>query len=149
MRHEIPAGWVELCEPEEVTERARRPISYIEAKLGTLPGVAAAALTAEKLGVADADQLAGLNDEASAALMASMGEGLPLMDEMNDLLIIARLRDWSFPKNGEPWATVDALLDLPSAAYKALRELCSSTEGIGVDAPPDADPKASTPNSDG
>ena len=101
MKHDLSNGnWVEVCEVNEVTERRRRPI--------------VSALTS----------LQDLNKEFPAmggedvALKTSTLESL---EGLNDLLILARAKAWSFDKE----ITLDNILDLPSEDYDTLRNLCA------------------------
>lgn len=118
-RHELTAGgWVELRPAKAVPERLRRPV-----KAGYTRLLANRAF-AETVGKAQSDGLASLadiDDDKATELVEQMADSLPMLDEVNDLVVVARVASWSFGDT----VTVDALLDLPGEVYDELRALCA------------------------
>jgi hypothetical protein len=72
----------------------------------------------------DVDQ--DLSDEAKAAQVAQSlnPDTLDLYSNLNDLLIVARVSEWSYDLP----ITLDGVLDLPSNAYEVLQEV--TAQGI-------------------
>lgn len=113
-------GWALLRDPRRVTERQRRPVTRLQAKV---MGSAVGALLAEKERREAAGEAAGPLDEwfteESRKLMGS--QDYMLLDDYNDALIEALVAEWSY--DGTPSA--DAALDLPGEAYEALKAECA------------------------
>ncbi len=153
-RHDLPNGWADLIDNEDVTERARRPIMLLQTKLAQLPSMKDAAKTAATAGVQDQAALSALGDEQTEAIISDLGDVMPLMFDLNDLMVVARAKRWSYvypewePNAGDPIpVTVDGLRDLPRSDYEALQALCASMEGLVADTDVSPDPKALTSNS--
>jgi hypothetical protein len=88
------------------------------------------------------------NVDANEGLIAAqLGDGMVLIDQMQDASIMARLKEWSFTdEDGAILPIVaDSLLDLPGGAYDVLKELCKDLP-MGLDLEPSPDPKAPTPS---
>lgn len=119
-RHDLTSGgWVELRPAKAVPERLRRPVKTRMTRL------LANKAFAETVGMAQADGLASLqdiDDERATELVEQMADSLPLLDEVNDLVVVARVAAWSYGDS----VTVDALLDLPGDVYDELRALCAA-----------------------
>jgi hypothetical protein len=102
----------------DVTERQRRPIKRIQAQLAAMPAFVAAVKEAEA-----AQKVAGgeLTPDQQLAIAGGMGEAFDLLEDLNDHLIGAVVRGWSysFPVSS------DAAQDLPGRDLDALREACA------------------------
>jgi hypothetical protein len=110
-RIELPNGaWANLRTPSAVPERLRRPVT--KAMFVIASGSAGKALLEVK---------EDLTDEEKAAQVAQSlnPDTLDLYSSLNDLLIVARVSEWSF----ELPITLDGVLDLPSSAYEILQEV--------------------------
>ena len=115
MSEKIPlsnGGWAVLRDPKAVTQRLRRPVEKAFLKVGQ--GSARAAL----------ENAGEITTEAQANRVASAidPDTLDLFNELNDLIVIARLESWSLDKP----LTIDSLLDLPDEDYKALRSAAAN-----------------------
>lgn len=128
-------NWAHLRDPKKVPERLRRPIVQ--------------ALT-RALADNGGEQLAGLDpkdlqapDAAAKVSQYLKPEFLTVMADVNDLLVIALVDEWSF----DVPVSLDSVLDLPGDEYDALqtgvapllKDVLPSFDG-------DADPKALTSN---
>ena len=143
-RHPVPGGWVELRDPQEVTERQRRPVRQLTVRLTAVPGMGEAIATAAAEG-GDQVTLENVTAEKEAEIRAHLGEGFALVEELQDAAIMARLAAWSFtdPEGTPLPVTGDSLLDLPGPAYDALKELCKDVT-LGPDLTPTPDPQSPT-----
>ena len=100
----LPDGaWAVLRSPSAVPERLRRPV--VKAMFA---GIAAASQTTDNVGQ---DALA-------------MVDNLEVYSELNDLVIVARVAEWSFDLP----IVLDSILDLPGNAYDHLKLVCA--EGL-------------------
>lgn len=139
-RHLLAAGaWADLRDPQDVSERLRRPVRAIQMRLAKDPAFAGVVAEAKDKGVKALEDI----DESAAVQMATaMGdESMELMEELNDRLILSRVAGWSF----EAEITADGLLDLPGAAYDTLKELCAKGGLDGeADFSPSTDPASPT-----
>ncbi len=145
-KHEIDGGWVLLRDPSEVTERGRRKVRNVMFELAAVPGMDKIFDLAQADG--NTPDAVKRNVEANEGLIASqLGDGMSLIDQMQDASIMARLKEWSFlDENGGALPLVaDSLLDLPGGAYDALKELCKDLP-MGLDLEPSPDPKAPMPS---
>jgi len=112
---ELPRGaYAILRDPAEVPERYRRPI--VAAQLGFASSKQA--LAAAQTFIATDDQAVSEDARLDAAADLIGAGALSAIDDISDLLIVALVDSWSF---SQP-ITVDGVLDLPSSAYRALRE---------------------------
>jgi hypothetical protein len=112
----MPSGaTVDLRDVSDVTERQRRPIKRINSKLAALPSFVAAVQEAEA-----AQKVSGeaLTMDQQLSIAAGMGEAFDLLEALNDNLIVAAVRGWSY---GFP-ITEDSVQDLPTRDLDALRE---------------------------
>lgn len=109
-------GWAELRPHEQVSERQRRPILALMVRMHETGAFA----TAEDDDEDAAGDTAAAVDTAAAADEASTMSGgkLALIEELNDLLIVARVVRWSYGDGVDR----DAVLDLPGPVYDALRD---------------------------
>ena len=112
MRVDLPDGaFAELYDPLKVPERKRRPV--VAALVAFMKDRAAA-------NVPQFDTKAMSEDEA-AALSAQLDPDLLIAaDALNDSVVVALVREWSFGAVSE-----DVLLDMPADAYKVLSEACA------------------------
>jgi len=107
----LPSGATADLRPVcDITERHRRPIKRLQAQLMKLTEFAEAVQKAQdkkRLSKADRD-----------ALAEGLGDAFDPLEELNDRLVIAAVRGWSydFPVD------YDNLLDLPGRDIDALRE---------------------------
>lgn len=112
---EFPGGWAKLRDPEDVTERARRPLVLVQ------EGIVASdvgQIVMEKKAAGEE-----ISDEEMGRMMAPLIGSSTWEDfhrRQYDLNICALIEEWSF----EAPVSVEALLDIPGRAYKALRAEC-------------------------
>lgn len=136
-KHEVPGGWVELRDTDEVSERFARRMRALQFQMSTNADVMKV--------ISSQDDLKGAleaNPELAVQVGAAISSAMPVIDQLGDVTIVARVTSWSF---GMP-CTEDSVLDLPGPAYEALKELCADTlAAIRVDTEPSPDPKATTP----
>ena len=112
VRLELPEGeWADLYDPIKVPERKRRPVvralvTFMKDRQGA---------DVPQFGAED------LSDEEKAAAIAANldPELLVAADDLNDAVVIALVREWSFGA-----VTTDVLLDLPADTYEALSNAC-------------------------
>lgn len=104
-------GWALLRDPQNITERQRRPINRLQARVA---GSAVGALLAHKATMSDAEF-----EEESRKILGS--EDFALLDELNDALIGVLVESWSY--DSEPSA--ETALDLPGPVYEALKNECA------------------------
>jgi hypothetical protein len=104
-------GWALLRDPQNITERQRRPLNRLQARVA---GSAVGALIAHKATMTDVEF-----EEESRKILGS--EDFALLDELNDALIGVLVDSWSY--DSEPSA--DAALDLPGPVYEALKNECA------------------------
>jgi len=131
-------GWADLRDPAEVPERLRRPVRRLQMALAANPAFASVVKDATTKGVAAVEEI---SDEQAAEMVAQMGDSYDLIDQLNDRLVLQRVMGWSFG----PDVTLDALQDLPGAAYDELRALCADGAlDTGVDTSPSQDEASPT-----
>lgn len=114
-RIQLPGGWADLRPVSDVTERMRRPIKKLSAKLTSFPSFMSA------IGQAQASTGGGeteLSQTEQLAIAASMGEAFDVLEELQDALVVAVTRGWSW----EHPVSADGVLDLPGPALDALRQ---------------------------
>jgi hypothetical protein len=112
-RINLPSGATADLRPvADVTERLRRPIKRIQTKLAGMPAFASAVAEAQASGGKD------LSPDQQLKIAAGMGEAFDLLEELNDRLIVAAVRGWSFPFE----VTAENAQDLPGRDLDALRE---------------------------
>lgn len=106
----LPGGaWADFRPVSDITERMRRPIKKLSTQLASHPDFVAAVQSAQGKELTQAEQL---------QLAGVMGDAFDVLEELQDRLVCAAVRGWSFDQDVTP----DELLDLPSAALDALRE---------------------------
>jgi hypothetical protein len=107
----LPSGaTADLRPAADITERHRRPLKRIQTQLMRLTDFGAAiekARSSKKLTKADQD-----------ALAAGLGEAFEPLEELNDRLVVAAVRGWSYDFPVE----YENVLDLPGRDLDALRE---------------------------
>lgn len=134
-REEIPGGWVELRDADEVPERLQRPVRHASFQLGKFPALRRSA----QLQAQGVDRPEGLEDECAAEMADGAAE---LMDRMTRLQILARVAEWSFGAVSE-----ETLDDLPTKAYRAVAQLVDAQDPVVEDLGPSDDPDSPTPPS--
>ena len=109
-RVSLPNGaWADFRPVSDITERMRRPIKKLSTQLAAHPDFVAAVQSAQGKEMTQAEQL---------QIAAVMGDAFDVLEELQDRLVCAAVRGWSYG----PDITPDALLDVPSGALDALRE---------------------------
>lgn len=98
-----------LRDPADVPVRLRRPVE--KAMLKVSQGQAGAALQSAPSDLTDAQKAA----EVASNLDPNV---LDTFNELNDVLILARLQSWTLPVD----ISVDTILDLPQADYELLQK---------------------------
>jgi hypothetical protein len=108
--HTAPSGMTfTTIEPTQVSERKRRPVAR---KLLQL------AEAFEPVSDGTSPQVGAEDAEPERDVDLSVDD-LALADDLNDLLAVALISEWSLPVP----VSVDALLDLPTADYQAVRRV--------------------------
>jgi hypothetical protein len=102
-------GWADFRPVSDITERMRRPIKKLSTQLASHPEFVTAVQSAQGKEMTQTEQL---------QIAAAMGDAFDVLEELQDRLVCAAVRGWSFPQEVTP----DGLLDIPSAALDALRE---------------------------
>lgn len=92
-------AWAEIRNPKEVPERLRRPVSQALLVMGKNQST--------------------LTDDAPESMSP---EALSSFESLNDLLILARVKAWSYDLP----ITMESVLDLPSYSYNILRQETAS-----------------------
>lgn len=106
----LPNGaWADLRPVSDITERMRRPIKKLSTQLGSHPEFVEAVNAAQGKELTPAEQL---------KIAAAMGDAFDVLEELQDRLVCAAVRRWSYEQDITP----NDLLDIPSAALDALRE---------------------------
>lgn len=113
-RIDLPeGGWADLYDPLKVPEKKRRPV--VRALMRLLKERAEHA--PPEFNLEDA-----ADEEKAAALAARLDPALIMAtDDLNDALVVALVREWSFGID----VTVDNLLELPTDTYRVLSEATS------------------------
>lgn len=138
LRVELPKGqWATLKDPEDVTERARRPVLDAQDRMNAC--LVSCGLTQEELEAA----AKGDQDNAIAVGVKMLATDFQrYQHDAERLLLVALLHEWSY---GTP-ITEDTVQDLPGRAYDQLLE--AATPLMKVLSPnfePDTDPNSPTP----
>lgn len=138
-RHPLPGGgWADLRDPADVPERLRRPVRAIQMRLAKDPAFGQVIADTQDKGVKG---LADIDEAEAVGIVSALGDNsMTLMDDLNDRLVISRVIGWSYGDE----VTVDALLDLPSAVYDKLRELCADGALDDLDFSPSQAPDSPT-----
>lgn len=133
-------GWAMLRDPKQVTERQRRPIDRLQAKINA--SQIGAILFEQKRRIETGEDKASVDrwfEEQYRQL-----QGTPdydLLDEYNDALIVAFVDSWSYDLD------VSAYLDLPGQVYTALKDACAplaNASTVTFDPGQAADPQSPT-----
>ena len=140
----------ELRSAAELSERQRRPV--VRARAQVSPTGEAALIASNRL-VVDAkeeDKEKKLSAEDRAKLEAQVqftAADIDILNEVNDLAVVAFVKHWSFPDKP---ITLENVLDLASPDYDALRvAVAPLTDELFVSFAPNKDPKSPTePSSD-
>ena len=124
-------GWVDLRPVSDITERLRRPIKKLSSSLASYP---------EFVEAVNAAQGKELTMDEQLKIAGAMGAAFDVLEELQDRLVVAAVRGWSFEFD----VTVDNLLDVPSASLDALRKAVSPYQSaLNPDFGPS--PEADTP----
>lgn len=107
-------NWAELREPEQVSERLRRPIQRALARVSVQTWEVVLAAKRRRDG-----------DEAQVVEAEVSDRDFDSLNEANDHCIVALVAAWSFPNP----ITLESVLDLPSRDYAVLRERCAPAVG--------------------
>ncbi|PJM98131.1 hypothetical protein CG740_37240 [Streptomyces sp. CB01201] len=133
----LPGGWADLRPVCDITERMRRPIKKLSAKLSSYPTFMAAIAEAKESS-ADGSEL---TPEEELKIAAAMGDAFDVLEELQDQLVVAAVRGWSWDFPVE----ADLVLDLPAPALDALRKAVSPYQGaLNPNFDPDPDPASPT-----
>lgn len=109
----LPNGaWADFRPVSDITERMRRPIKKLSTQLTSHPEFVEAVTSAQGKELTQAEQL---------RIAGAMGAAYDTLEELQDRLVCAAVRGWSFAQEITP----DGLLDLPGIALDALREHAS------------------------
>lgn len=141
-RVELPGGWADLRPVSDITERMRRPIKRLTAKLTSFPQFMDAVKEASESTKGGGE----LTPAEQVALAAGMGDAFDALEELQDALVVAVVRGWSW----EGGVTVDGVLDLPGPALDALRKAVGPWQNaMNPNFEPTPDPETPTePSSD-
>lgn len=109
-------AWAKLRDPQDVTERNRRPLAKIQRVIaGTPIGSVLLERELERPGEEITE------DEMGKILRPFLGdEAMDKFEDSDDLLIYALVEEWSIDSP----ITVETIQDLPGRAYDALRDAC-------------------------
>ena len=111
-------GWASLRDPKKVPERLRRPLVTLQRRmLGTDMAKAFEGV----------DDVKSLDESKALDLLRPIiaSEDYGMLDDINDLLIVALVEEWSFDLP----ITVEGSLDLPGDARDALIAACQPLVG--------------------
>ena len=106
----LPDGaWAVLRDPEDVTERQRRPLVRLQRRTIMKAAPQLANLNLEKMSPA----------EALATIAPALSdEDFDALEDIDDLVIVTLVDSWSFDQP----VSVDGAIDIPSKARRALLE---------------------------
>ncbi|MEW2518128.1 hypothetical protein [Actinacidiphila alni] len=138
----LPGGWADLRPISDITERMRRPIKRLSAKLTSFPSFMNAVSEGQKATEGGAE----MTMAEQVAIASSMGEAFDVLEELQDGLVVAAVRGWSwdFP------VSADAVLDLPTPALDALRKAVAPYQrALNPNFQPTPDPASPTGPSSG
>ena len=128
----LPNGaWADFRPVSDITERMRRPIKKLSTQLASHPDFIGAVSSAQGKELTQAEQL---------AIAGSLGDAFDVLEELQDRLVCAAVREWSFSQEITP----DGLLDLPSAALDELRQYASPYQS-GLNPNFEPTPESDTP----
>lgn len=108
----LPDGaWAVLRDPQEITERQRRPLVRLQRRTIMKAAPTLAGLDLESM----------TPDDALAKLAPSLSdEDFDALEDIDDMVIVTLVDSWSFDLP----ITIDGSLDLPSKTRQALLEEC-------------------------
>lgn len=125
----LPDGaWAQLRDPDEITERQRRPLQRLQRRtiMKALPHLALEGVEIDKVSPAEfLNKLAPLLSD----------EDLDALEEIDDHVIVTLVESWSF----DVPVSLDSTLDLPSKQRKALLAECNKLMGRVMGDTPDED----------
>jgi hypothetical protein len=142
----LPNGHhADLRDPDEVTERQRRPIT--RAMRGVRPEIVERQLEIAKLPDEPDGQPSKQRRLELQQLQFDMtNEEADAYQDATDLATVALVASWSFPQA----ITLDGVLDLPAKTLDALREAVSDrVSQLFLDTSPDPNPPAPSGGSNG
>lgn len=114
----LPSGaWADLKHPTDVTERHRRPILKIRTQLAKHADFVDAIEKAQK----KLDENKKLTKAEQDVIADGLGDSFDLLQELNDRVIVALVRAWSY----EFPVDYDNVLDLPGKDLDELRQVTS------------------------
>jgi hypothetical protein len=124
-------NWALLRDPGDVSERLRRPFVNLQRRLiGSGVGKVLMDLAP------DGDVEKVDDRKTMEALRPVIADpDFEIIEDLNDLLVVALVAEWSF----EAPVTLDAVLDLPNAVRTALVAACEPLVGPLVGETPDED----------
>lgn len=124
-------NWALLRDPGDVSERLRRPFVNLQRRLiGSGVGKVLMDLAP------DGDVEKVDDRKTMEALRPVIADpDFEIIEDLNDLLVVALVAEWSF----EAPVTLDAVLDLPNAVRTALVTACEPLVGPLVGETPDED----------
>jgi hypothetical protein len=96
----------------------RRPIKRLSARLTSFPSFMSAVTAASSTTDGGKKEL---TQTEQLAIAASMGEAFDVLEELQDALVVAVTRGWSW----QAPVSADSVLDLPGPALDALRQAVS------------------------
>lgn len=139
----LPGGWADLRPVSDITERMRRPIKRLSARLTSFPSFMEAVQSAQTSTDGGTKEL---SESQKLAIAASMGDAFDVLEELQDALVVAVTRGWSW----EAPVTSDGVLDLPGPALDALRQAAAPYQSaLNPNFEPTPDPASPTgPSSD-
>ena len=128
MKVDLPDGaWASLRDPKKVPERLRRPVLAV--------------LMAQGKNSAELPTITP-DTPPEEVLQALDSSVLDKFSELNDLVVVALVEEWSYTDTP---ITADSVLDLPGDVYDALREAVAPfVVDLIPDFGPTPDPKART-----
>jgi len=114
----LPSGaTVDLRPVEDITERQRRPIKRVQTQLVRHQEFFAAIEKAQSIESGESNKKLTKADQD--ALAAGLGDAFDPLEELNDRLIVAAVRGWSYDFPVE----YDSVQDLPGRDLDKLREV--------------------------
>ncbi|MFJ2399859.1 hypothetical protein ACIOUE_01045 [Streptomyces xanthochromogenes] len=132
----LPGGWADLRPVCDITERMRRPIKRLTARLTSYPAFLEAIKEAQEKGTAE-----HLSADDQLKIAASIGDAFDVLQELQDQLVVAAVRGWSW----DFAVTPENVLDLPTAALDELHQVVAPYQNaLNPNFQPDPDPASPT-----
>jgi hypothetical protein len=114
----LPSGaTADLRDVADVTERMRRPVKRLQAKLTAIPEFAVAVRDAQ---AAEKSADGELTPDQQIEIAAGLGAAFDVLEDLNDALCAALVAGWSLGFA----VSADAMQDLPGRDLDALRKAC-------------------------